>query len=402
MPKYRYQAMTEAGVPVRGTIEAESFQAADDRLKSEGYWVLSLKDHQDSLLYREINIGSSRVKSDHFVLFCRQLATMVEAGINVMDALTNLTVQTGSKTLKRILKKCIDSMEQGSQFSEAARKHPQVFNSVFISMVRAGEETGNLSEMLERLAVLHEKEHYTKEKVTSALVYPAFMSVVSVVVIIIMMLYVVPNYVSSFQSMDMELPLPTKIVMGLSEWMQSYWLVLILALCLPVFILLFYYRTDRGRYLIDYAKLKVPIFGKLWHKQSISRFSRTFSTLFSASVSLQNILNITSDVVGNKAIGSVILAAREAVFSGHSMASAFKKSNLFPPMVVQMTAAGEASGTLQVMFEKVADFYENDVDSMADRLKALLEPILLFVMAGIVGVIVLAILLPTFQMMGNM
>ncbi|MEV5028733.1 type II secretion system F family protein [Paenibacillus sp. LPE1-1-1.1] len=399
MPKYRYKAVTSSGKKSVGIQEAHSMQRAREALVEKGLWVTDILDTNETTLYKDISFGGPRVKMDHFTVFCRQLATMYRAGVSLVESIQILSEQTPSKTLSKLLVTIAEEMRGGKQFSESVAAYPSVFTTVFVSMVQAGEVAGNLDVMLDRLAIFFEKERNTREKVKSAMVYPVVMLVMMILVVIFMMLFVIPQYVTSFAGMGIELPLPTRIVMAVSEFMQRFWYLVIGAMFVPSLVWKLIRRTAAGRQKLDYLLLKVPVFGTLWHKQAIARFSRTFSSLIAAAIPIMQGLSIVSNVVGNEAISKVISDIREKVLSGESMSEPLKQSSLFPPMVVQMIAIGERSGATEDMLDKVADFYEADVDQMADRLKALLEPLMIVLLTGVVGVIVMAVMMPTFKMM---
>lgn len=402
MPKYRYKAVTVKGRRVIGTLEANSIRLARDELTSRGYWITDLTDTSELVLYRDISFGGPKVKPADFTVFCRQLATMYRAGVTLVESLQILSDQATAKIFKNVLSKMTDDMREGKQFSEAAASYPTIFNNIFISMVKAGEIAGNLDTMLERLAVFYEKEHRMREKVKSAMVYPALMLVLMVAVVIFMMLFVIPQFASSFAGMGIELPLPTRIVMSMSEFVQSFWYIVILLLFAPFVAWNILRRNPLFVLQSDRLLLKVPVFGKLAHKQALARFSRTFSSLLSAAIPLMQGLSIVSNVVGNAAMGRVVLNVRDNVLNGDSMSSIFGQSKLFPIMIVQMIAIGERSGSIDSMLEKVADFYEEEVEQMADRLKSLLEPLMILALASVVGLIVLAIMTPTFKLMQEM
>lgn len=399
MPVFRYRAINGLGRPKRGKLEAASSQLAAQQLREQGLWVTSLVNPADNPFTRDLSFGGPRVPHQHFVVFCRQLSTMYQAGVGMVEAVRVLSEQTESKPFRKVLREMAEEMKRGTQLSAAAASYPSVFTNIFVNMVRAGEATGNLDGMLNRLAIFYEKEHYTREKVKSAMIYPVVMSIIMIAVVIFMMIFVIPRYVDSFMSMGLELPLPTRIVIGASHLIQHYWYAAVVIPFLPYLIIKLVGRYDKGRYALDLARLKVPVFGKLWHKQALARFARTFSSLFAAAIPVMQAMSIVSGVVGNVAIGRLIEGSRESIKSGQPMAEPFSGSWLFPPMVVQMMAIGERTGALDTMLEKVADFYEADVDAMADRLKALLEPLMILVMAGVIGGIVLAILMPTFKML---
>lgn len=402
MPKYRYRAVNGNGKWSKGVLETATYQQAVEELKGQGLWVTDLSNPSDSILNRDVDellFGGPKVKTQHFTVFCRQLSTMYVAGVNMVEAVRILSEQTESKPFRKVLVSVSEDMKKGTQFSAAVSAFPTVFTNVFINMIKAGEASGNLDEMLNRLAIFYEKEYYTKEKVKSAMVYPIIMSIVMVFVVVFMMIFVIPKYVASFAAMGLELPLPTRIVVAMSEFIQGYWYIIPFILIVPGVVFKIVGSTKRGRYNLDYWKLKMPVFGQLWHKQAIARFARTFSSLFSAAIPIMQAMSIVSNVVGNEAIGKLINDSREGIRSGNPMAEPFMKSWLFPPMVVQMMSIGEKTGSLDTMMEKVADFYEADVDAMADRLKSLIEPIMILAISGVVGGIVMAILMPTFKMM---
>lgn len=403
MPKFIYKAVDDYGHYFKGTLEAQTFQQAVEELKGKGLWVLHLMDRSQSLLHKELTLGGGpKVKNEEFTVFCRQLATLYKAGISLVEAVRVLGKQTQSKVFRKILTEISEEMQRGTQFSVAAANYPSVFTGIFVNMIRAGEASGNLDEMLTRVAVFYEKEYYTKQKVASAMVYPAIMGIVTVIVVIILMTFVVPRLVGNFQSMGLELPLPTKIVIAISAWMKANWYLVLLFLFIPPIVLNLVKKSKKGVYYLDYIKLKIPVFGKLWQKQSLARFSRTFCSLFAAAIPMLQMMTIVSSVVGNEVVAKLIRESREGIRAGSSIADPFQDSWLFPPMVVQMLQVGERTGALDTMLEKVADFYEADVDAMSDRLKALLEPIMILILAVIVGGIVLAVMLPSFKLMGNL
>ncbi|WP_127533142.1 type II secretion system F family protein [Paenibacillus kobensis] len=405
MPKYGYKAVNSAGHAFSGVLEGATDRQVAEQLKQQGLWVTKLVNHDKSILHRDLSLsigGGPKVKLEPFTVFCRQLAVMYRAGIRLVDAVGMLSEHAPSKPFRSVLADIAEQLSDGKQFSAAAASHPSVFSPIFINMTKAGEMSGTLDEMLERLAVYYEKENKTKKKVQSALVYPAIMSVVTVAVVIFMMIFVVPRYVQTFRDMGIELPLSTRIVIAASDFVSGYWYIVLASLFLPKLITAMIRRTDGGGTRLDYIKLKVPVFGKLWHKQALARFSRTFGSLFAAGVPIMESLTLVSQVVANEAIGSVINRVKDGVMKGDTLSEPLRRSKLFPPMLVQMMTVGEQTGALDGMLNKIADFYEDDVDAMADRLKSLLEPIMILIIAGIVGVIVLAVMTPTFKLMQEM
>jgi len=404
VPKYGYKALDSAGNAFSGVLEGATDRQVAQQLKERGLWVTKLVNHEESVLHRELSltIGGPKVKLEPFTVFCRQLAVMYRAGIRLVDAVGMLSEHAASKTFRIVLADIAEQLREGKQLSAAAASHPSVFGPIFINMTKAGELGGTLDEMLERLAVYYEKENRTKKKVQSALVYPVLMSFVTIAVVIFMMIFVVPKYVQTFRDMGIELPLATRIVIAASDFVSAYWYVVIAAMFLPKLVTALIRRTQSGREQLDYMKLKIPVFGTLWHKQALARFSRTFGSLFAAGVPIMESLTLVSQVVANEAIGNVIGRVRDGVMKGDTLSEPLRRSKLFPPMVVQMMSVGEQTGALDGMLNKVADFYEDDVDAMADRLKSLLEPLMILVIAAIVGLITIAVMSPTFKMMQEM
>jgi type IV pilus assembly protein PilC len=401
LPKFKYRAVDNQGLLHTGILESNNYDAAMHELKERELWILDLFDLSKSLLYREISLGKPKVKVKHFTVFCRQLATLYKSGVSLVEAVRTLSAQTESKTLKKVLKGVSDDMAQGMQFSVACAAYPWIFNTIFVNMVRAGEASGTLDGMLDRLAVMFEKEYVTREKIKSAMVYPLIMGATTILVVTLLLVFVVPMYVDSFASMGLELPLITRIVVAVSHFVVQSWYLLPIFFFAPIITLNLLSKNPKGSYWLDLVKLKLPVFGTLAHKQSIARFCRTFSSLYAAAVPMLQIMDITANVVGNKVIGKVVRDSREELRSGQSIAKPFQDSWTFPPMVVHMLVVGEQTGALDSMMEKVADFYETDVDMMADRLKSLLEPLMILALSGIVGTIVLAVMLPSFKLMEN-
>jgi type IV pilus assembly protein PilC len=401
MAHFHYKAIDENGRWSKGVLEAASLQHALDELRLRGLWAMKLSERRDILrLDVEDLLGlKPKVKTQHFTAFCRQLATMCRSGVGLIEAIRILAGQTESKPFRKVLKGVMEDMKKGTPLSAAIAAYPSVFSAIFVNMARAGEASGKLDEMLERVALFYEKEYYTREKVKSAMAYPAIMSVVVVLVIVFMMLFVIPKYVQNFEAMGIELPLATRIVMGISQWLTAWWHILLAVAAALAFLLVRVRKTQRGRYALDRAKMRLPVFGELWMKQAIARFTRTFGSLLTAGVPVMQALSVVSRVVNNEPMRRVIMASREEVRNGQSMATPLAATNWFSPMVVQMIAIGEKTGTLETMLDKTADFYEAEVDAMSDRLKSLLEPIMILFLAVAVGAIVMAILMPTFAMM---
>lgn len=401
MPQFEYQVKTHAGKQLKGKLTATDKAIAMEELRKRGLTVFSLVERKTTILSMEIYIGNP-VKTIHFIIYCRQFATLMRAGVSIVDATRILAEQTESKPLRKALLEVNSSLLRGTAFSQAIQDHKKIFPPLFVSMIRAGEETGDLEGTLERLAVYFEKQHTTTEKIKSALTYPITVGVMAIAAVVYLLWAIVPQFVSMFESMNAELPAITKMVLALSKSIQGQWYIWLLVIILLITAYQFAKRTDRGAYALDYAKLKIPVFGKLNQKGSIAQFTRTFSSLYASSVPILQSLAIVEEVAGNRVIGGYIRKASDSLRQGKPLSEPLKKAWVFPPLVTQMIAIGEETGALDQMLSKVADFYEMDVENTVDRLKSLLEPLLIAFLAGVVGIIVAAIMLPMFSLYSNM
>lgn len=399
MAKFQYKAVNSDGKKISNVYEASSLEQAIRQLKDQGIFVTRIKEIKPNIFTRDFALGSSRVKLETFTVFCRQLATLYESGIQMIDAIGVLAEQADDKKFKEILLQIKTDMEQGQHFSTALSHHPTVFSPVFIHSMKAGEASGNLDVMLDRMATFHEKEHNMKEKVKSAMVYPIIMTIIMLIVVTFMMIFVIPNFVQNFESMGLELPLPTKIVVNVSQFFVSYWYIVVLLVALPYITIKLLQRHPEGLHSLDMLKLKTPIFGNLLHKQALARFCRTFSSLVSAGIPIVSVLNFLANIAGNEVIKRVIIASAESVKEGRSISYVFGRSKWFSPMVRQMLLVGEQTGSLDDMMDKLATFYDDELETLTERLKSILEPLMIVVLAGVVGTIVLSIMLPTFKMM---
>lgn len=401
MQQFEYQVKTSGGKQLRGKLSAVDKASAMEELRKRGLTVFSLVETKQTILSMDIYIGNP-VKPIHFIIYCRQFATLIRAGVSIVDATRILAEQTDSKPLRKALIDVNSSLLRGISFSQSVQDHKKIFPSLFVSMIRAGEESGDLEGTLDRLALYYEKQHSTTEKIKSALTYPVTVGVMAVAAVVYLLWAIVPQFVSMFESMNAELPAITKIVLALSESIQGQWYIWMLAVLVIIVAYQVFKRTERGAYWLDYAKLKLPVFGKLNQKGSIAQFTRTFASLYASSVPVLQSLSIVEEVAGNKVIGQYIRSAGDSLRQGKPLSEPLKKAWVFPPLVTQMIAIGEETGALDQMLSKVADFYEMDVENTVDRLKSLLEPLLIAFLAGVVGVIVAAIMLPMFSMYGNM
>lgn len=397
---FRYQGRTKTGAQKKGTIEAANRNAAIAKLRSQGINPRVIEESK-SVLHYEISLGN-KVKHKDFIIYLRQYATLIRAGITVVDATHILQQQTSSKPLKKALIDVEEDIRQGVAFSEAAARHSKVFPPIFVNMMRAGEASGNIDDTLERLADSMAKQYSLKKKVQATLTYPAVLLIITLLVSFFLMIFVVPTFVAMFEDLDIELPWITKAVLAISHFLQKYWWLIIGGLIGTMLGLRQLYMTNaKLNYQVNVAILKMPIFGPLLQKSVIARMTRTLSSLFSSAVPILQALTIVEKIVGNPVVAKVVGQAKLSLQQGGTLSEPLAKSWLFPPLVHQMTAIGEQTGSLDYMLEKVADFYEEEVDRTVDTLKSLIEPLMILFLAAVVGTVVAAILLPMLTMYEN-
>jgi len=397
MPIYKWEGKTAKGAIKKGEMEAPSEAAIRIHLRQQN--IIPTKISSKG---KEINISlpflKQKVKQRSVAVFTRQLATMIDAGLPLVQSLEVLSSQQDSKVFKNILREIREDVEGGSTFAGALKKHPVTFNELYTNLVVAGEEGGILDTILNRLASYIEKAEALKKKVKSALVYPATIVFVAVAVVIILMVFVIPTFETMFQSAGQSLPLPTVIVLGMSKMIKKYIIFLVPAFILLVFLFKKYYQTQNGRAVVDRLLLKLPVFGPLFRKIAVARFSRTLGTLVSSGVPILDGLAIVSRTSGNRAIETAIMNARASIREGETIAEPLGRSGHFPPMVIQMIAVGESTGALDSMLSKIAEFYEDEVDVAVSNLTSLLEPILMMFLGVVIGGVVIAMYLPIFNM----
>ncbi|MED0678910.1 type II secretion system F family protein [Aneurinibacillus thermoaerophilus] len=397
MTTFAYEARERGGKKKKGTITAATQSAAIAELKKRGLIVLAVKEEKKTILHKEITFGRP-VKNRDFVVFLRQFATLIRAGVGLVDSLHTLAAQTENKQFRKALEDIKSDIRNGIQLSEAAAKHSKIFEPLFLSMVKAGEASGNMEVILERLALFYEKSHYTKEKVKSAMTYPLVLLVLAIGVTVYLLTSVVPTFVGMFQSLNAELPAITKFVLAVSNSLVHYWYIYTITMLLLSIFSLILVKMEYGQKVTSYLKLKVPIFGSLYQKGLLARMSRTLSTLFSSSVPILQALTIVEEVMHNQIIGKALADAKESLRQGRPLSEPLKESWVFPPLVTRMIAIGEETGALETMLDKVADFYEAEVENTVDKVKALIEPIMIVVLAVLIGTIVISIMVPMFEM----
>jgi type IV pilus assembly protein PilC len=397
MPVYKWEGKTTKGVVKKGEMEAPNEAAIRTHLRQQNIIPTKIAPKGKEITI-SISFIKHKVKQRAIAIFTRQLATMIDAGLPLVQSLEILGSQQESKVFKDILKTIREDVEGGSTFAGALKKHPATFNELYTNLVVAGEEGGILDTILTRLSNYIEKAEALKKKVKSALVYPATIVGVAVVVVIILMVFVIPVFETMFKSAGQTLPLPTLITLTLSRFIKKYVIVIIPGLIFLFFMIRKYYQTEKGQAIIDRLLLKLPVFGPLFQKIAVARFSRTLGTLVSSGVPILDGLNIVSKASGNKTIEIAILNARASIREGETIAEPLNRSGNFPPMVIQMISVGESTGALDSMLSKIADFYEEEVDVAVGNLTSLLEPFLMMFLGVVIGGVVISMYLPIFQM----
>jgi len=392
---YAYKVRDRSGNLISGTVVADNEALVLQRLREQGLTPLEVGKQSRGF---NIELTKKKVKLKELSVFSRQFATMINSGLPILRALAILSDQTNNKELARVLGECRIDIEQGSSLSAAIQKHPKVFNNLFVSMVKSGETGGSLDSVLLRLADMIENEVKLRGKIKSAMTYP--IAVVALVSLILsgMLLFVVPQFKSIYAQLGGSLPLPTRVLLMISNVFKSYWYIVIIGVFGGRFFLRRWKATPKGRESIDAFKLRVPVFGSLFHKTALARFAGTLGMLLRSGVPILQALDIVSDTVNNKVISKAVDDVQSSVREGESMAKPLAKHKVFPPMVVQMLAVGEETGQVDVMLEKVSLFYNQEVEASVDALTSLIEPLMIAFIGGAVGLAVISLYLPMFKL----
>jgi type IV pilus assembly protein PilC len=402
MPQlFAYKARNLSGKLLTGKIEAESRDAAIAQLRNRNYYVVQINPAMDFKLDLD-KLLNLKIKVKDLAVFCRQAATMIEAGIPLLQCLNILTQQTESKKLREILKAVVMDIENGKSLSEAFRIHQRYLPGIFIDMLTAGEVSGTLDQAMDRLANQFEKDHELKEKIKSAMTYPLVIGAFAFLAMVILLVVVVPIFVEIFEQVGAELPLPTRIMLGVSKACTNFWYLILPAPLLLYFGLKSFAATDRGKVITDRLLLKLPVYGKLTQKTITARFARTLATLLKSGVPLMQSLESVENVVGNTQVTKIIKAARENIKEGENMSPILLNASFFPPMAVNMIAIGEESGALDALLEKVAIYYEQEVETLVAKLSSVIEPLMIAGVGIMVGFIAVSIYLPLFGLSGAM
>ncbi len=400
MARFAWEGTTRQGEKRRGVMEADSRAIVEERLKGDGVTVSKVA-REGGLGDINITIGTGVTPKD-LQIFTRQLATMIDAGLPLVQCLDILANQTENKSFKKILLSVKNSVEQGATFSDALKKHPKVFDELYVNLVAAGEIGGILDTILNRLAVYIEKAVKLKNQVKSAMYYPIGILVVAIGVIAVMLVKVIPTFEKMYKDMgNAELPKPTQVVMGISHSFIDTWYIYFGTLIALVTGISAARRTDKGREVTDRMLLRMPIIGPVLRKIVVARFTRTLGTLLSSGVPILDALDICARTAGNRVVQQGILRARDKISEGHDMATPLAESKVFPTMVVQMIGVGEQTGAMDQMLQKIADFYEEEVDAAVAGLTSLIEPVMMAFLGVVVGGLIVAMYLPIFNLAGT-
>jgi type IV pilus assembly protein PilC len=393
---YQYKVRDKSGNLVSGTLVADSERLVLERLREMGYVPVEVGKEKKGLNF-EINLKAQKIKLKEVAIFSRQFATMVNSGLPILRALSILSEQVSNKELAKTLTAVRNDVEQGSSLSAAMAKFPKAFNDLYIAMVKSGETGGMLDDVLLRLAAVLEREVHLRQKIKSAMTYPVAVVALVVLIMSAMLLFVVPQFKSIYTQLGGTLPLPTRVLLMMSDAVKKYWYMLIAFSFAFSFAFKRYKKTANGRATLDAIKLKIPIFGTLFHKTALSRFSSTAGMLLKSGVPILQALDIVADTVNNKVMSRAVVDVQASVREGESIAKPLARHPVFPPMVVQMLAVGEETGQVDVMLEKVATFYDNEVEASVDALTSLIEPLLIAIIGGAVGAAVIALYMPMFN-----
>jgi type IV pilus assembly protein PilC len=392
MPTFAYTARTLSGDLKSSTMDANTREDVVAQLRRQK--LIVVKVDQDRARKRT----GGKIKTRDIVIFTRQFATMINAGLPLVQALDILSKQSENKTLKEVTRQVVYDVESGHTVADALGKHPKAFSDLYVNMVAAGEAGGILDTILTRLAVFMEKNDALIRKVKGAMIYPGVIISVAVIAITVLLVFVIPTFEQMFASVNLALPLPTRVVIGMSRFLTGYWWAVIATILGVGFVTKRYYATSSGKLTIDRMMLRLPVLGDVIRKSAVSRFTRTLGTLISSGVSILDGLEITAKTAGNRVIHDAIMASRSSIAGGDTIAAPLARSEVFPPMVISMIAVGEQTGGLDEMLSKIADFYDEEVDAAVSALLSLLEPVMIVFLGVVVGGMVVAMYLPIFDM----
>jgi type IV pilus assembly protein PilC len=396
MPKFNYTARTLTGELQSGELDLGSRDEVVAHLRKNRMIVVKVQQAPRDI---KLSFGSGIATRD-VVIFTRQFATMINSGLPLVQALDILAEQTENKALKDVTRAVVYDVESGHTLADALRKHPKAFSELYVNMVAAGEAGGILDTILLRLATFMEKNDALVRKVKGAAIYPAVIMSVAAIAVVVLLIFVIPVFRSMFADVHMELPLPTRIVIGASDFLKGFWWLIGIGITLLVIGTRRYYATPAGKLNLDRVMLALPVLGDVIRKSAVSRFTRTLGTLIASGVSILDGLEITAKTAGNRVIHDAIMESRSSIAGGETIAAPLQKSKVFPPMVISMIAVGEQTGGLDEMLTKIADFYDEEVDAAVENLLALMEPVMIVFLGVVVGGMIVAMYLPIFNMVG--
>ena len=394
MATFTYSARSLAGELQTGTVDLPSRDEVVNYLRRQKLIPVKVEQKSSGL---ELNFGSG-ITTRQIVIFTRQFATMINAGLPLVQSLDILAKQSESKALRKVIEQVLYDVEAGNTLADSMRKHPNAFSDLYVNMVAAGEAGGILDVILLRLATFLEKADALRRKIKGAMIYPAVIMIVAAAAVATLLIFVIPTFENMFASAGVPLPLPTRIVIQASGLLQSYWWAILGLIMLSAFLIRQTYRTPSGQLAIDRMMLRVPLIGPLLRKAAIARFTRTLGTLVSSGVSILDGLEITARTAGNRVLHDAIMSSRASIAGGETISEPLKRAGVFPPMVVQMINVGEQTGGLDEMLTKIADFYDEEVDTAVEALLSAMEPVMIVVLGVVVGGMIVAMYLPIFDM----
>lgn len=393
MAEFQYRVITPEGKEKKGTMEGKSIEQVTGVLKAQKNVILSVSEA--SLMNRDINFSlGGRVSARDYSIFCRQFVSIISAGVSIINALEMMRDQTENRTLKKALGEVYEDVSKGESMAGAMKKHSRVFPSMLCNMVEAGEASGSMEVAFERMAVQFEKENKLKQSVKKAMIYPIVLLVVMVGVLFLMMIWVIPNFMGMFAELDTELPPITQAVVNMSDFVIAKWWLILLVVAAAIALFKAYAASPSGKFVLGGIALKIPVFGKLQTKSECARLGRTLCTLLGAGVPMMDAIEITGRSMENVHYKKAMMDAKDQVMRGMALSRPLKTCGLFPPMVVHMVSIGEETGNIETMLENVANYYEDDVQVATEQVMALMEPMIIVVMAIVVGVLIMAIMQP--------
>lgn len=399
MANYRYAAKDKTGKAMTGVLEAQDEKIAIGMLRQQGLVILSLQAEKAKAPRKSLrDMIGSKIKLSELVLFSRQMATLIDSGIPLVQGLDILSEQIENASFKKIVAQIKQDVAAGASFNEALAKHPRAFSALFVNMVKAGESSGSLDDIMERLATYLEKTDSLIRKVRSALIYPSVVALMAVAITLVLMIKVVPVFKSMFADFGGELPLPTLILITVSDFLVKYFLIWSGGSILGLFFLGRFLKSPKGEAMFDAFKLRMPIFGVIFRKVAVSKFSRTLATLLKSGVPILTSLDIVGKSAGNRSVERAVARVRESIHEGENISGPLMRSKVFPPLVVRMIAVGEQTGELEKMLTKIADFYDDQVDAAVTGITSLIEPLVIAFLGIVIGTIVICMFMPIFKL----